>query len=628
MILRLPTINICVALLSTSTEMSKLDKRLRVAPDIEKPRKKRKVQSRNDTSTKARQLGALVNGDDLRWQEVTLPERLEDAEGFLGLEEIEDVDVIKEERTSQVKFRSTKTAPTTETEGEEEWTGFDDTFDTLPTKEWESALTKDLPVANSHAGRKTSKWATLGLSKTLDAIPFAEPTPIQASAIPHILGEKRDLIGKAVTGSGKTLAFGLPIIESWLSQPSPSSQADFSPFALILSPTRELARQLSAHLTAVNCSPKPRVTTITGGLSTHKQLRELKTANIVVATPGRLWQLISEESSSILSGLKQVKFLVIDEADRLLQQGHFEELEKALDALDRRIISEPSEASPTPPLPSRQTLLFSATFTNLDRLLPKLNFHDPNKPLYIDASPSTATPATLHESLLECGALEKDLYLYHLLLTHPKSKTLIFTNSIATVKRLHALLTELHLPASALHSSTIQRARYRALERFTGGSGGILVATDVAARGLDIDCVDLIVHYHVPRTREMYVHRSGRTARAQKGGRSILLCSPQEYKGVLKIVGVGLGEGLKREEVDRVMVGRLVGRVKLAQRIVLWVGEKVGRKDERMRAFAEELGVEGESEEGEGENKGGRASNEEIKGLRAQLGVLLKQRIT
>ena len=605
--------------------MSKLDKRSRVAPAIEKPRKKRKVQSRNETGTEARQLGALINGDDLRWQQVTLPERLEDAEGFFGLEEIEDVEVIKEEGTSQVKFRSTKTAPTTKTEGEEEWTGFDDAFDTLPTEEWEPALTKDLPVAKSHAGRKKSKWATLGLSKTLDAIPFAEPTPIQASAIPHILGEKRDLIGKAVTGSGKTLAFGLPIIESWLSQPSPSSQADFSPFALILSPTRELARQLSAHLTAVNCSPKPRVTTITGGLSTHKQLRELKTANIVVATPGRLWQLISEESSSILSGLKQVKFLVIDEADRLLQQGHFEELEKALDALDRRIISE---AFPTPPLPSRQTLLFSATFTNLDRLLPKLNFHDPNKPLYIDASPSTATPTTLHESLLECGALEKDLYLYHLLLTHSSQKILIFTNSIATVKRLHALLSELHLAASALHSSTIQRARYRALERFTEGLGGILVATDVAARGLDIDSVDLIVHYHVPRTREMYVHRSGRTARAQKGGRSILLCSPQEYKGVLKIVGVGGGEGLKREEVDRVRVGRLVGRVKLAQRVVVGVGEKVGRKDERMRAFAVELGVEGESEEGEGENKGGRASNEEMKGLRAQLGVLLKQRIT
>ena len=613
--------------------MSKWDKRLRVAPTIEKPRKKRKVESRSDISTQARQLGAFVNGDDLRWQEVTLPERLEDAEGFFGLEEIEDVEVIREEGTSQVKFRSTSTAPRTETEAEEEWTGFDDAHHSLPTQEPKSSLAKDSPVANSHAGRKKSKWAALGLSKTFDAIPFAEPTPIQASAIPHILGAKRDLIGKAVTGSGKTLAFGLPIIESWLSQPAPTSQADFSPFALILSPTRELARQLTSHLTAINCTPKPRITTITGGLSSHKQLRELKTANIVVATPGRLWQLISEESSSILSGLRHVQFLVIDEADRLLQQGHFEELEKVLDALDRRVLDEANQDDPTPTPPSRQTLLFSATFSNLDRLLPKLNFRDP-KPLYIDASPSTPTPHLLHESLLECGALEKDLYLYHLLLTHAHSKTLIFTNSISTVKRLHTLLTELHLPASALHSSTIQRARYRALERFSSpsaegaggaGAGAILVATDVAARGLDVADVDLIVHYHVPRTKETYVHRSGRTARAQKGGQSILLCSPQEYAGVVRVVG--RGEGLKRVEVDRVRVQRLVGRVKIAQRIVVGVGEKLkgGRGEESMRVFKEELGVEDGSEEGEGEEDG--VSGAEIKSLRAQLGVLLKQRL-
>ena len=521
-----------------------------------------------------------------------------------------------------------------------------------------------------------SAWSTLSLSDTLLAaiagLGFHKPTPIQSATIPMIL-KGRDVVGKAVTGSGKTLAFGIPIFEHWLRSrmPTPSSGSDsHSPVALILSPTRELAHQISKHLTSLTeLSPhRPLIATVTGGLSIHKQLRQLSDADIIVATPGRLWEVITG-SQGLIARLKRIQFLVIDEADRLLSEGHFKEVEEILDALDREVVSDEvmaGQGSKERKDP-RQTLVFSATFhkslqqsltsktrkaggdilnevQSMEYLLKKLSFRE--KPTFIDVNPASQMAVALNEAILECGAMEKDLYLYFLLLRYPQAKTLVFTNSISSVKRVTPLLQNLDLAAVALHSTMPQKARLRSLERFSG-QHTILIATDVAARGLDIKAIDLIIHYHVPRAADMYVHRSGRTARAEHSGRSILLCSPDEVAGVTRLIGkIHSGYHLESIQTDRGIVARLGPRLKLAQTITdaTLAKEKAGTRDDWLRNAAEELGVdydsEGFAEEGAKNSRGRGAgksmkerdeknsfSKAEIASMRAELKRLLQKRV-
>lgn len=481
-----------------------------------------------------------------------------------------------------------------------------------------------------------SQWSGLALSReTLSAIAvlgFPHPTPIQTAVIPDILAG-HDVIGKAVTGSGKTLAFAIPIFQRWLATNGsghlPNSERQMLPTSLVLTPTRELAHQLSKHFQDLveNAGNQPKVATVTGGLSIHKQQRQLVGADIIIGTPGRLCEVM-KGSQDLIDGLKQIKFLVIDEADRLLSDGHFPELEEILNMLDRRVIGEQvvSRADePDPKTIGRQTLIFSATFhkglqsklagkshnrgnellTNrqsMDYLLQKINFRE-KRPKFIDVNPTSQMAQRLKEGIVECSAMEKDIYLYSILTQKPRSKTLVFTNSISSVRRLTPLLQNLNLPALPLHSSMPQKARLRSVERFsepkTGGS--VLIATDVAARGLDIQNIDLILHYHVPRTADMYIHRSGRTARAENAGESILVCSPDEVAGVIKLVAKihGVAGGVEPVQIDRQLVARLLPRMTLSQKITeaTLAKEKLGSQDEWLKAAAEELGVDYDSDE-------------------------------
>ena len=353
---------------------------------------------------------------------------------------------------------------------------------------------------------------------------FSKPTAIQRACIPEILAG-HDVIGKASTGSGKTLAYGIPILQAC---------SKSSPTALILSPTRELTHQISKHLSNLfeGTSSPPRIATVTGGLAIQKQNRMLTTADVIVATPGRLWEII-QDSQGLISRLKQVRMLVVDEADRLLSEGHFQEVGQIIEALDKKEFTE--DETPIDNR-TRQVLVFSATFhkglqqklagkakgemlnnqQSMEYLVKKLPFR--GKPKFIDVNPASQMVETLKEGLIECGPMEKDLYLYSVLLQNSSKRTLIFTNSISAVRRLASLLQNLTLPSLALHSTMPQKARLRSVERFTTSAGSILVATDVAARGLDIKGIELIIHYHVPRSADMYVHRSGRTARAEASG--------------------------------------------------------------------------------------------------------------
>ncbi|KAL4885628.1 ATP-dependent RNA helicase mak5 [Aspergillus karnatakaensis] len=539
-------------------------------------------------------------------------------------------------------------------------------------------------------GADISAWQSLNLSPevltSLSKLKFSTPTSVQKSCIPHIL-DGHDVIGKASTGSGKTLAFGIPILEHYLEQErngetDATEKKEKIPIALILSPTRELAHQLQKHiynLIANSPGANARTALLTGGLSVQKQQRLLATADIVIGTPGRVWEVLSS-GQGLIKKMQRIKFLVIDEADRLLSEGHFKEVEDILGALDRvesgELPDEETTEEDSNPGSERQTLVFSATFhrdlqqklagkgkwtggdimsqkESMEYLLRKLNFRE-EKPKFIDVNPVSQMAEGLKEGIVECPAMEKDLYLYTLLLYHPKHRTLVFTNSISAVRRITQLLQNLQLPALALHSSMAQKARLRSVERFsspTAAPGTILVATDVAARGLDIKGIDFVLHYHAPRTADTYVHRSGRTARAGASGKSVIICSPEEMVGVVRLaakVHANMKNGkrlpLESLELDRRIVSRIRPRISLAARLTdaNIAKEKITTEDNWLRNAADDLGVDYDSDEfnqaegwGRGRGRGRQerdrdvasTSKAELAGIRAELKELLSQRV-
>ncbi|CDF87617.1 BN860_10528g1_1 [Zygosaccharomyces bailii CLIB 213] len=384
---------------------------------------------------------------------------------------------------------------------------------------------------------------------------FTKPTDIQRAVLPAAL-RNEDIMGKAATGSGKTLAYGIPILESFVKEKDLSK-----PIALIFTPTRELAQQVTEYLKklgqlVVKESPFA-ILSLTGGLSIQKQERLLNydnSASIVVATPGRFLELI-EKNDELVSRFAQIKTLVLDEADRLLQDGHFEEFERILKLL--------GSARKTYDKIGWQTMIFSATFSmtlfskltttswkslknnedELEQVLKHLmqKIHFKSKPLIIDSNSEEKVKSEIKESLIECGPLERDLYSYYFLTVFPGT-TLIFCNSIDSVKKLCAYFNNLKISAFQIHSSMTQKNRLVNLERYlqqstknsTEGKSTVLVASDVAARGLDIPGIKHVIHYHLPRTADTYIHRSGRTARAGHEGVSVMICSPEEAMGPLR----------------------------------------------------------------------------------------------
>ncbi|XP_012252477.2 ATP-dependent RNA helicase DDX24 [Athalia rosae] len=324
-------------------------------------------------------------------------------------------------------------------------------------------------------------------------------------------------------------------------------------YALILTPTRELAIQVKNHLVKAAKYTGIRIAVVVGGMAAVKQERILsKFPEIVVATPGRLWELI-QEGNVHLNQVNDIKFLAIDETDRMIERGHFQELHSLLEK-----INEDSEK-----LKQRQTFVFSATLTmvhdipqylmrkkskqrsTIQKLTPEQKLQKViemlgiSNPKIVDVTKKSATATGLTECRIACTIDHKDYYLYYLLKRHA-GRTLVFCNSIGCVRRLATLLGILECNPLPLHAGMQQRQRLKNLERFQENQNGILVATDVAARGLDIPNVEHVIHYQVPRTSEGYVHRSGRTARAQKEGITILLMEPSEmqyYTRLCKTLG-------------------------------------------------------------------------------------------
>lgn len=504
-----------------------------------------------------------------------------------------------------------------------------------------SEILSDLPKDNVDLPEWKDVPLSLFSQNALLHLDFKQPTDIQKACIPSAL-EGKDIIGKAMTGSGKTLAYGIPILEKALKQDKAGVQ---HPTGVIFAPTRELATQVTKHLSCfVRDFPlsEHSIVSLTGGLSIQKQERLLKSnPRVLVCTAGRCLELI-EKSDSVAKQLASSDIMVYDEADRLVEDGHFDELEKVLEILRAQ---RPKD---DPLIPKKwQTLVFSATLskdlfgklnkaksmaqrrrTHSGKLDPyeeermevmhllgwKLRFR--GEPLYVDVNPKSMLATKITEALLPCTPLERDLMLYYFLSLFP-GNTLVFANSIDAVKRLKPLLNYLHIPAVALHSSMIQRQRLKSLERFEqnckqaakGHKASVLIASDVAARGLDIPNIQHVVHYHLPRTADTYIHRSGRTARAGKEGVSIILCSPKEASGPLhklrKIVSSKKNAGsvaeLKLFPVDSDILKQLKSRIEIAAKLAQGdvADSSLNKEKNWVEKAAEDLGVEDWDDVGE-----------------------------
>ena len=686
-----------------------------------KARKRQKTDDSDRVQPAKKQKDRIVTrADDLAWKSIPVPDHMDDYAGSYGLEEVEDVEIVRDEKTGQMSFLAkamvapTKPAPSEQVEkqrdydDDEEWGGFeDDDASSAPARTEKAAkpvakaksrakgdeprpsnthpsalqakqakvIFDSLQDDDGHEETDMSAWKPLKLSPdtlaALSKLKFAEPTPIQSAAIPEILAG-HDVIGKASTGSGKTLAFGIPILERFLELRTTRKGSEKSaPLALIISPTRELARQLEKHLSAL-CSTglfeAPTIATLIGGLDEHKQLRLAKNADVVIGTPGRLWEMMRMETT-FGEALKRIQFLAVDEADRLLGDHQYDEFKEILKALDREEDDDGDSSTPeqveTPDQDyARQTLVFSATFDRsfqkklatksrqpasamskedlIKHLKTKLKFREV-QPTYVDANPVGQLATGLEESLVECGGMEKDLYLYTLLFSQATQRTLVFANSKDAVKRLVPLLQNLGLNAMALHADMEQKARMRSMERFTQAKTGspiVLVATDVAARGLDIPSVQTVIHYHVPREADKYVHRSGRTARAGQTGSSIMICVPEEVARVRDLVAkvhsraAGKnGYYIRTLDISRRLVSQLKPRLTLAKKIADATTAKVkrGKENDVLRTAAEELGVDYDSEDFEaqaargkhGRGAGRRQREKEASGMtKAELGSL------
>jgi superfamily II DNA/RNA helicase len=366
-------------------------------------------------------------------------------------------------------------------------------------------------------------FASLGLNaplpETLDALGYQSPTTIQSKAIPAVLAG-RDLMAAAQTGTGKTAAFALPLLQRLAAEKTPVTSNSVR--ALVLVPTRELAEQVNESFRAYGANLLLRTYAVYGGVSINPQMMALrKGIDVVVATPGRLLDLFRQ--NAIKFG--QLQVLVLDEADRMLDLGFSRELDAVFAALPKR----------------RQTLLFSATFSDAIRAMSRTLLRDP---LAIEASPRNTAAQGVRQWVIPVDKKRKPELFCHLLKDRRWGQVLVFVKTRKGAEQLVATLLAKRIDADAIHGDKPQAARQRALERFKDGAVQILVATDVAARGLDIDDLPLVVNFDLP-IAEDYIHRIGRTGRAGASGEAISLVCADEV-GLL-----GAIEALTRQTLER-----------------------------------------------------------------------------
>ncbi|CCH44787.1 ATP-dependent RNA helicase [Wickerhamomyces ciferrii] len=353
-----------------------------------------------------------------------------------------------------------------------------------------------------------SRW----LSESLNAMRIYTPTAIQKAC--------HDCIGGAKTGSGKTIAFGAPMLTKWSEDP-------MGIFGLVLTPTRELALQIAEQFAALGAAMNIRIAVIVGGESMVEQAIKLQgKPHFVIATPGRLADHILNSGEDTIEGLKRVRYLVLDEADRLLSNSFGSDLQRCFSIL--------------PSADKRQTLLFTATVTDAVRALkdrptptnkPKLFIHE------VDSVDKVAIPSQLETYFMLVPSYVKESYLYSILSheDNEKKTAMVFVNRTHTAEVVRRTLRNLEIRVASLHSELPQQERTNSLHRFRANAARVLIATDVASRGLDIPDVELVINYDIPADPDDFVHRVGRTARAGRKGQTISLVSEKDVSRIQAI---------------------------------------------------------------------------------------------
>lgn len=391
---------------------------------------------------------------------------------------------------------------------------------------------------------ENKSFKDLGLSawiaRQCELVGVKNPTPIQKNCIPRILNGE-DCIGCAKTGSGKTLAFALPILNKLSEDP-------YGIFALILTPTRELAFQIADQFHVIGKTLSLRTSVIVGGMDMMFQSQELsRKPHIVVATPGRLADHL--ESCDTFS-LKRIKFLVLDEADRLLEGRFDHQLQTIFESIPEK----------------RQTLLFSATLSDS---LDKVKAVADEKVFIWSASTEVATVDQLKQSYVLCPPLVRDGYLIETIRTFRSQDEngliMIFTDTCKNCQLLSMTLNEVGFENVALHAMAKQRERLAALAKFKSNVVKILIATDVASRGLDIPAVQLVLNHILPNVPKEYVHRVGRTARAGREGLAVSLITPHDIK-LLHAIEDAINTKLTEYKVDDKEVAKIVTQVSVTKR--------------------------------------------------------------
>ncbi|MDP9839001.1 ATP-dependent RNA helicase RhlE [Neorhizobium huautlense] len=366
-----------------------------------------------------------------------------------------------------------------------------------------------------------TNFETLGVSKqivaTLSQLGIETPTPIQEKAIPLLL-EGRDLIGLAQTGTGKTAAFGLPLIERLLAEDRrPDNRTTRS---LILAPTRELVNQIAANLKTFIKGRPLKINLVVGGVSINKQQLQLeKGTDILVATPGRLLDLVARRAI----GLTTVRFLVLDEADQMLDLGFVHDLRKIAKIVPKK----------------RQTMLFSAT---MPKAIADLAAEFLTDPVKVEVTPPGKAADKVEQYVhFVAGKGDKTEILRKTLLENPDGRSIVFMRTKHTAEKLMKHFDNIGFSVASIHGNKSQGQRERALKGFRDGEIKTLIATDVAARGIDIPAVSHVYNYDLPEVPDAYVHRIGRTARAGRDGIAIAFCAPDEtmlLRDIEKLMGI------------------------------------------------------------------------------------------
>lgn len=351
---------------------------------------------------------------------------------------------------------------------------------------------------------------------------YSEPSPIQAESIPAILRD-HDILASARTGTGKTASFVLPILQKIHNQPRATGNHTK---VLILTPTRELAAQIHESIVLYGQHIPLRSAVVFGGVKISPQMMKLRGGvEILVATPGRLMDLYQQRAIQF----NEVHTLVLDEADRMLDMGFIHEIKRIIGLLPK----------------NRQNLLFSATFSEAIRTLAKGLL---NKPVEIDVSPRNTTVIAIKQTIHPVDKARKHALLSHLIHKNKWGQTLVFSRTKHGANKLVKQLAEDHIYAAAIHGNKSQSQRTKALADFKSGELHILVATDIAARGIDIDQLPYVVNFDLPQVAEDYVHRIGRTGRAGASGFAVSLVSADEV-GQLQAI-----EKLIKHKLDRVEI--------------------------------------------------------------------------